>query len=221
VRTLHGVWAPACSHALRGDGGGFGGAHAAPPPALRKLFDFKCDLTAGRSVTTMAWNAANDDVLAIAYSEVTADGLAASAGANTGVAASSRPPQSARGAGQPPHPPAAGRHAPGGSAPPSAPASRPGTAQGNASGGGSSLLEPSPLARAADDARATGGLVLFWSLRNPQFPERAIYTASGVTALACSQLIPNLVAVGLRDGTVAIYNLKREGPDLQVRWWAP
>jgi hypothetical protein len=81
--------------------------------------------------------------------------------------------------------------------------------------------------RAADEAKARGGVVLFWSLRNPQFPERAIFTASGVTALACSQLIPNLVAVGLRDGAVAIYNLKREGADLQVtnctrvRWLSP
>ena len=56
--------------------------------------------------------------------------------------------------------------------------------------------------------------MLTWSLRNPQFPERVVPTGSGVTALDFSTRTPNLLAVGLRDGTLAIYNAKSEGADL-------
>jgi hypothetical protein len=51
---------------------------------------------------------------------------------------------------------------------------------------------------------------------NIRYPERVIHTVTGVTALDFSSRIPNLLAVGLQDGTVAIYNMKREGADLEV-----
>ena len=35
-----------------------------------------------------------------------------------------------------------------------------------------------------------GGLVLFWSLRNPEYPEKELRTASPVTALEFSKLSP-------------------------------
>ena len=57
------------------------------------------------------------------------------------------------------------------------------------------------------------GLVLFWSLKNPQFPERVLTATAGVTALDFSSKNPNLLAVGLYDGTVAIYDLRNEGND--------
>jgi hypothetical protein len=44
----------------------------------------------------------------------------------------------------------------------------PGTAAGSKGGGG------------ASDS-AVGGLILFWSLRSPQYPERVILTPAGVT----------------------------------------
>jgi WD40 repeat protein len=54
----------------------------------------------------------------------------------------------------------------------------------------------------------TGGLILFWSLKNPNYPERVIKVAHGVTAVDFSTAQPALLAVGLYDGTVAIYNIK-------------
>ena len=42
-----------------------------------------------------------------------------------------------------------------------------------------------------------GGLLAFWSLKNPQFPEWTISTEQGVTALDFSAASPNLLAGGL------------------------
>ncbi|XP_077981202.1 dynein axonemal intermediate chain 4-like [Glandiceps talaboti] len=53
-----------------------------------------------------------------------------------------------------------------------------------------------------------GGLACCWSLKNPEFPERVFHTESGVTAMDFSATNPNLLAVGLYDGTVAIYNVR-------------
>lgn len=54
-----------------------------------------------------------------------------------------------------------------------------------------------------------GGLVCCWSLKNPEYPERSYTTPAGVTALDFSKAHPNLLSVGLYDGTVAIYNVRR------------
>ncbi|CEM01530.1 unnamed protein product [Vitrella brassicaformis CCMP3155] len=53
------------------------------------------------------------------------------------------------------------------------------------------------------------GLVLFWSLKNPTYPERVLKTKTGVTGLHFSSVHPNLVAAGTHDGTVAIWDLRR------------
>jgi len=53
------------------------------------------------------------------------------------------------------------------------------------------------------------GLVLFWSLKNPTYPERVLRTKSGVTALNFSTVFPNLIAAGLHDGTVCIWDLRK------------
>jgi WD40 repeat protein len=55
----------------------------------------------------------------------------------------------------------------------------------------------------------TGGLVLFWSLKNPTYPERVIRTRTGVTALHFSSAHPNMVAAGTHDGSVMIWDLRR------------
>uniref|UniRef100_A0A4W3J4J1 Dynein axonemal intermediate chain 4 n=1 Tax=Callorhinchus milii TaxID=7868 RepID=A0A4W3J4J1_CALMI len=52
-----------------------------------------------------------------------------------------------------------------------------------------------------------GGLVCCWSLKNPMWPERIYTCENGVTALDFSTVHPNLLAVGMYDGTVALYNL--------------
>jgi len=56
---------------------------------------------------------------------------------------------------------------------------------------------------------AQGGLVLFWSLKNPTYPERVIRTKNGVTALHFSSVHPNMVAAGTHDGSVMIWDLRR------------
>ncbi|CAN0363073.1 unnamed protein product, partial [Laminaria digitata] len=56
-----------------------------------------------------------------------------------------------------------------------------------------------------------GGAVLFWSVRNPEHPERTIKTHSSVTSLDFAERHPTLLAVGMYDGTTAIYDTAREG----------
>ena len=68
----------------------------------------------------------------------------------------------------------------------------------------------------AVDEEANGGLVLFWSLRNPEYPEKVLRTSRPVTALEFSRLSPMLLAVGLDSGDVCVYNVKREGADWNV-----
>ncbi|CAD7949916.1 unnamed protein product [Amoebophrya sp. A120] len=53
------------------------------------------------------------------------------------------------------------------------------------------------------------GLILFWSLKNPSYPERILKTSSGVSSLAFSQTHPSMIAAGLVDGTVAVYDSRR------------
>lgn len=70
--------------------------------------------------------------------------------------------------------------------------------------------------RVNDDVLAVGyggsssGLVLFWSLRNPLYPERVLHLASGCTAIDFSLTSPQLLAVGTRDGGVSIYDVRRD-----------
>lgn len=79
-----------------------------------------------------------------------------------------------------------------------------------------------------------GGLVCCWSIKNPEFPERFFITESGVTAVDFSKAHANLLAVGLHNGTIAIYNVrnttnepildsfeaegKHTGPVWQLNW---
>ncbi|XP_048581208.1 dynein axonemal intermediate chain 4-like isoform X2 [Nematostella vectensis] len=53
-----------------------------------------------------------------------------------------------------------------------------------------------------------GGLACCWSIKNPEYPERVFHLNTGVTALDFSGAHPNLLAVGLYDGTIAIYNIR-------------
>jgi len=55
-----------------------------------------------------------------------------------------------------------------------------------------------------------GGLILFWSLRNSDFPEKILRTANPVTSLDFSKLSPMMLAVGFMNGDICIYDTKRE-----------
>ncbi|CAM9505909.1 unnamed protein product [Scytosiphon promiscuus] len=61
-----------------------------------------------------------------------------------------------------------------------------------------------------------GGAVLFWSVRNPEYPERTIHTHSSVTSLDFAERHPTLLAVGMYDGTIGIYDTAREGEHFSV-----
>nr|XP_033771808.1 WD repeat-containing protein 78 isoform X2 [Geotrypetes seraphini] len=54
-----------------------------------------------------------------------------------------------------------------------------------------------------------GGLACCWSLKNTMWPERIYQCESGVTALDFSSANPNLLAVGMYNGVVAVYNVQK------------
>ena len=54
------------------------------------------------------------------------------------------------------------------------------------------------------------GLILFWTLKNPGNPDKIIPTPCGVTAIAFSAQHPNLLAAGMYDGTVCIYDIRKD-----------
>jgi WD40 repeat protein len=78
------------------------------------------------------------------------------------------------------------------------------------------------------------GLVCCWSLKNCEFPARVFNAPSGVTSLSFSLLHPNLLAAGLCNGSVLLYDVRSTqhspvldsrdavhrhcGPVWQVKW---
>ncbi len=54
------------------------------------------------------------------------------------------------------------------------------------------------------------GYVMFWTLKNPSYPERIIKYPTRVTCCKFSQQNPNLLATGTYDGVVAIYDLRKK-----------
>ncbi|XP_071605984.1 dynein axonemal intermediate chain 4 isoform X4 [Heliangelus exortis] len=125
------------------------------PPRLEELWSYRCDLTHGHSVSSMAWSKVNPDLLAVGYG-------------------------------------------------------------------------------AFDFKEQKKGLACCWSLKNPRWPERVFQCKHGVTALDFSLASPNLLAVGMFNGSVAIYDVqsckdtvlldssnslnKHRGPVWQLRW---
>ncbi|NXX89608.1 WDR78 protein, partial [Centropus bengalensis] len=125
------------------------------PPRAEQLWSYTCDITHGHSVSSMAWNKANPDLLAVGYREL-------------------------------------------------------------------------------DSKDQKKGLACCWSLKNPMWPERIFRCKHGVTALDFSMASPNLLAVGMYNGSVSIYDVrssndtpllessassnKHTGPAWQLRW---
>jgi WD40 repeat protein len=54
------------------------------------------------------------------------------------------------------------------------------------------------------------GYLMFWTLKNPSFPERIITSNSRITTCKFSNDNPNLIAVGTYDGIVVIYDITRK-----------
>lgn len=105
---------------------------ASTDPALKTLWRLSCEATAGRSVSCVAFNEANQGILAVGHG-------------HTGFGQGHLP-----------------------------------------------------------------GMVCCWSIKNPEHPERVYELPCGVTSLAFSARTPNILAVGLVDGTVAMYDVKGE-----------
>ena len=55
------------------------------------------------------------------------------------------------------------------------------------------------------------GMLAFWTLKNPEFPERIIKTSSRAISCKFSPRNPNLIGVGMYDGVVAIYDIRKKG----------
>jgi dynein intermediate chain 4, axonemal len=60
------------------------------------------------------------------------------------------------------------------------------------------------------EEEVSSGLVLFWSLRNPDYPEKVLRTPYAITSLDFSKRNPTLLAVGFYNGDVAVYDVRRE-----------
>ncbi|KAJ3075252.1 WD repeat-containing protein 78, partial [Rhizoclosmatium hyalinum] len=54
------------------------------------------------------------------------------------------------------------------------------------------------------------GLLLVWSLKNPEWPERIYRSAQPVTSVDFSKFTPNLLAAGFADGRIAIYDVRQK-----------
>uniref|UniRef100_A0A673BD44 Dynein axonemal intermediate chain 4 n=1 Tax=Sphaeramia orbicularis TaxID=375764 RepID=A0A673BD44_9TELE len=106
-------------------------------PALEYLWTFSCELSRGRSVSSMTWNKKNPDLLAVGY-------------------------------------------------------------------GDSESSDQKP------------GLVCCWSLKNPTWPERFFHCDSAVTTLDFSTNNPSHLAVGMHNGTIAIYNVQSQNNQTDV-----
>lgn len=54
------------------------------------------------------------------------------------------------------------------------------------------------------------GYIMFWTLKNPTYPERIIKYPSRITCCKFSDNNPNLIAAGTYDGVVAIWDIRRK-----------
>jgi len=59
-----------------------------------------------------------------------------------------------------------------------------------------------------DDALLKPGLLCFWTLKSPTFPEKIIHTDYSITCCEFSKKSPHLVAIGDSHGNIAIYNVR-------------
>jgi hypothetical protein len=56
---------------------------------------------------------------------------------------------------------------------------------------------------------ASPGLILCWSAKNPEWPDRVYTSSSSVTAVDFSKLNPGLLAAGYADGRIVIYDVRQ------------
>jgi hypothetical protein len=68
-----------------------------------------------------------------------------------------------------------------------------------------------------NNVKSSSGLVLCWSVKNPEWPEKIYECDSSVTSIDFSKSNPNLLAVGLFNGVINLYDVcrKKNSPILQ------
>lgn len=59
-----------------------------------------------------------------------------------------------------------------------------------------------------DDSLLKPGLLCFWTLKNPNYPEKIFQSEHSITCCEFSQKSPHLIAVGDSHGNIAIYNVR-------------
>jgi WD40 repeat protein len=59
-----------------------------------------------------------------------------------------------------------------------------------------------------DDSTLKKGLLCFWTLKNPNFPEKIITHDHSITCCSFSKKSPHLIAIGDSHGNIAIYNIR-------------
>ncbi|KAF8566031.1 hypothetical protein P879_08949, partial [Paragonimus westermani] len=65
-----------------------------------------------------------------------------------------------------------------------------------------------------DFLRQLNGLICFYTLKNPEYPEYIFETESGVLSLDLHPSLPHMLCVGFYDGAVGVYNInqRKTGP---------
>lgn len=130
-----------------------------PPASLQQLWTWSCSLTEGRPISSMAWNSANNNLMAAGYGSRPSPDAASSAGtaAGGGAAGVSAFAQAQQGS-------VVGQGA-------LLPAPR---------GGGAAAGDSSDgAAAAAGEADGAGGCVALWSLKNQFYPVWSFTTKAG------------------------------------------
>eukprot|EP00878_Enallax_costatus_P041950 GHUV01048885.1.p1 GENE.GHUV01048885.1~~GHUV01048885.1.p1 ORF type:complete len:414 (+),score=115.24 GHUV01048885.1:1124-2365(+) len=164
-----------------------------PPAGLQLLWTWSCSTTDGLPVTSIAWNSSNTNLIAAGYRNKAP--AAAAAAADAVADGDVRPGSAVIGSRPVSQGVAPGR-------PGSGAIMRDSTAAG---AGGAEGAAAEAVAEVAGGAK---GRIALWSLKNQFNPVWTFETKSAVTALDFSKQSPHILAVGLHDGTIAIYDVR-------------
>ena len=179
------------------------------PPSLQHLWSFTCDLTRGRNISSMCWNKYKRDLLVVGYGQFQFGETSQIGGALSNTTTSNNNGGGATGV-------ATGRGL--GAMTNSNMAANNMTTTTNIAGATASTNNAMNGVVNTNNKQVTnsapqGGLIAFWSLKNPEYPEWTFHTPSSITALDFSAIHPNLLAVGFYDGSVAIYDVRSPEPN--------
>ncbi len=67
-----------------------------------------------------------------------------------------------------------------------------------------------------DFNKQSNGMILFYTMKNPSYPENVFETKSGVLCLDIHPDHPYLVAAGFYDGSVGVFNVKENNNPLYL-----